>query len=456
MPWLFGGLWSSGSSGVSSQTTGGLAGSDLFAGFARFLGEMWPGTTTSAGASDGSTIIDTELSRYGTETITNSYVILLSGAQAYSIRRVKNYAGGVVTFTHVLPAQVATAVDYMLLPHDPVEMLRALDRARFLAYPELAIIRMDETMTGDGENKELPIPAALRRGPVEVWREELMSPTAGWNALSDSALNASSGNWTASGPTVSIYEKNNWDLLVPKHETNCVKLVGSGSYAQTVANMQSGVTASGAAGRRVTFGAWVYQKATSGTATVKIQHDTATVTSPTHGGAGWQLLEVSATIPSSNTTTLTVSINTGANVTIFAEHAFLIFADKLPQKYSMRLTKRGIWRDGTNAEVLLNVPPDRGYQLRLIGRAPLSALGETFPAAFTNTMEIDTASAELLYAKAARVLLIDEGWSAGRIDEEVPRIAEVEARFKDGAINWGFDQPMETKINGWWNQTRGT
>lgn len=100
---------------------------------------------------------------------------------------------------------------------------------------------------------------------------------------------------------------------------------------------------------------------------------------------------------------------------------------------------------------MLNRAPTRGYQLRLIGRAPLTALGEVVATALTNTMELDEPSAELLYAKAARVLLIDEGWTAGRIEQEVPRIAEVEARYTDLAKSWGMDYPLETKVDGWWN-----
>ena len=423
-------------------------GEELLQGLAETIGNWWSSTTTSAGASDGTTIVDTALQAFGEDELVDGWVrVTNAGSNVYAVRRVTDFLTSTITVAPALPAQMSTAHTYQFFRFDPREMFKALDKARIVAYPQLAILRLNEAITADGENNEYGIPATMRKGPVEVWQEALLSPTAGWNALGDPALTTLSSKWTASGTTATLVTRDDSDLLVPKHESTCVKLAGSGTYTQDVANM--GLTAAQMAGRRLTFGVWVFQRATTGTATVRMTHSSATVSSSTHGGAGWELLTVTATVPSGNSI-FTVDITTGGAVTVFAEHAFLGAMDRLPQRYPQIVPVRGIIRDDTVQTVRLARTPPRGYQLRLVGRDPLTSLGQTASTQGTRSMEVDEFTAQLLFAKAARILFSERGMAAASIKEQFPFIAEAEARFNELAPDWEYDLPHETRLNGWW------
>jgi hypothetical protein len=415
------------------------------------IGDWWSSTTTSAGA-DASTLTDTALQEFEAEFIEDSFIrVTQSGGNQYSVRKVSASVGANATMVPVLAGALGSGDTYEMHRFHPDAKFRALDAARVLAYPQLSIIRFDETVTGDGENAEIVIPSTIRKGPVEVWEEDLLGPTAGWNALTDPQMNTLSSAWTAAGAAASLQTRTDFDFDVPRHETSCVRLAGSGTYSQVVGDMRSGMTAALAAGRRVTFGAWVYQRASSGTATVGITHDSTRVASSTHQGRGWEFLEVTATLPATNATTLTVDITTGGAVTVYAEWSYLALGERIPVKYGTRLSRRGIWRDDTNSEIRLIRPPRRGHQLRLIGHDPLSALGDTRASQGTNTMEVDEFTARLLVAKAARILLLTEGWTAGRIEEAFPFIQEVESEFAELEPDWSYDYPHEMKLEGWWS-----
>lgn len=431
-----------------------LTGDELLRGFSERIGDYWTSAATSAG-SDGTTLTDTALRRFGDDELTGGYVRIVEAGDANvnAIRRVSDASGSGLTFAPGFDNVIGIGDDYEYHKFDPVSKWRALDRARMLCYPQLSILRIDETLTGDGQNTELDIPATMRKGPVIVLEEDPLDPRAGWNALGNPELTSLASTWTASGATASLYGRADYDLLVPKREQNCVKLVGSGTYRQTVGSMR--VTAAQAAGRRVTFGMWVYQRASAGTATVHIVHDTATVTSSTHGGGGWELLTVTATIPSGNATLLTVGVTTGGSVTVFVEHAFMTLGDRLPHRFPTVIGRRGIQRDDSRGRVMLSRRPRQGYQLRLVGRAPLSALGTDIEDQRTNTMEIDEFGAQLLYARAARVLLIERGWTASAIEDAYPFIKEVEAEWDAIEPDWSMDLPYEPKLDGWWNDTNG-
>ena len=64
-----------------------LTGSVLLAGFSRFIEDHWAGTTTSAGAADGTTLVDTSLRRYGEDAWRDFYVRPTGATNAYAIRR---------------------------------------------------------------------------------------------------------------------------------------------------------------------------------------------------------------------------------------------------------------------------------------------------------------------------------------------------------------------------------
>lgn len=428
-----------------------LTGEELLQGFSESIGDWWSSTATSTETDKGQ-LTDTALQAYDEDKFDGAWLrVTQADANQYAVRRLASGPStGLVTWEPDLTEAIASGDSYQLHRFDPREKFKALDLARMLAYPQVSILRLDETVTGDGVNKEILIPSTIRKGPVEVWEEEPLDPAAGWNGLSDTNFNTLSAKWTAGGSaTASLYPRSDFDLLAPMFEQNCVKLVGSGTYTQAVADMRAGVTAAGLAGRRVTFAMKVYQRGTTGTASITIDHSGTDATSSVHQGKGWEVLTVTATIPSSNSV-FNVYLTTGGSVTVLVERAWLIGADRLPLTYPTLLTKRGTVRDDTTQFVRLNRVPRRGYQLRFIGRDPLTSLGQVASTQGTRSMEVDQFSAQLLYAKAARVLLTRRGWSTGQIEETYPFIAETEARFAEMA-DFGYDLPHEMKLSGWWS-----
>jgi hypothetical protein len=428
-----------------------LTGDDLLKGLSVLINDWWESSATAT-QGDATALTDAALAYFGEETLVDGFIRVTQGdTNQNDVRRITSFVDPEAGVSPDFDEIIADNDTYEFHRYDPAKKFRALDIARVMAFPQLGIIRFDETMTGDGMNDELLIPPSMRKGPVEVWEETLLGPVGGWNALSDPQLTSLASTWTASGATASLYARNDMDVVVPRNEQNCVKLVGSGTYTQTVANMRSGMTAALVAGRRVSFAAWVYQRGSTGTATISITHDSATVASTTHQGRGWERLEVSATIPSGNATTFNALITTGGAVTIFAEWAYLVLGDRVPASFDTRLSKRGVWRDDASTEVRLIRPPSRGHQLRLIGRDPLSALGDVAATQGSNTMEVDEFSARLLYAKAARVLLVMEGWSTGDIAAQFPFIQELESEFAELEPDWSYSYPHEMRLEGWWS-----
>ena len=94
--------------------------------------------------------------------------------------------------------------------------------------------------------------------------------------------------------------------------------------------------------------------------------------------------------------------------------------------------------DDTNQHVIFpkdSLPP-RGYQIRLQGKAPLTALGTDLTAQTTNSMEVDAKSATILYARAAELLL---EWGAIVSDDVAAvqqRIVQVQKRAERNQRQW--------------------
>ncbi len=401
-------------------------GQTLLTGFSEFLDDLWQSTTTALGST--TTLEDGAANdHFGREGMVGGFTRIREGAAINEVRRVSGFTGGVATVLNPYSAAIASGIDYEWHKYDPEKKFRALDRARVLAFPQLAVLEIDETLTADGENYELDIPDTMRKGPMQVWAEEPIDPRANWQLIQNGALNTTTG-WTATGVTASVQTRSDFDRLVPRHETSCLKLVGDGTLTQVVANMVQGMTAALAAGRDVAFGCWVYSR-TAGP-TVFITDDVGTSTSDAHLGRGWQFLQVTRNITANNATVLTVGVDTNASITIYVERAYAGFMKRIPVLYPHYVARLGVQRDNTTQRVYLDAGVSRGLQLRLVGRSMLSALGTDPEDQLTNTMEVDELNVDLLYATAARILLVWEGWSTDAV-EGFPKIQAAMARWKE-------------------------
>ena len=375
-----------------------LTGNQLLEGFSRFIADWFSSSTTGAGVSGGTTLVDTVLRRYGEDYLRDWYLrSTIAGTNQYVVRRVTRFAAssGIATVAPGWAAQVAGADTYELHRYDPAEKFSGLDEARLRAYPDLAQIVFNATLTGDGIAREFDVPSAVRTGPVYVFMEEPVSPAPSWNFLTNPRNDSTTG-WTPTNITATTATLGDSNLVVPKYDSICTKLVTAattnGRYRQVVADMSTNVTAANVSGQRVTFGAWVYCR-TASRVTLEILDDDGTAASATHGGGGWELLTVSRNIAPGNATTLAVEVDVSsaaADLDIYLNRSWFYVGDagRIRDIYPAS-TGKILRRDDTTQRIYLDDVPARGRQLLLVGRDSLSALGTTLATQATNTMELD-------------------------------------------------------------------
>lgn len=435
-----------------------LTGDELLVGFSKFLNDYLASETTSAGASDGSTLVDTYLKRFGTDTLHDQFVrITETGSNAYAVRRIDVHDGSTATVLGVFPAQVVSASSYEIHRYDPAQKFRALDAARKEGFPSLSKLVYDDTLTGDGHNTDFPIPSTIRSGPSFAFIEEELAGDQSWNFLT-SPNNDSLTGWTAQECTATLVSRVDSDLLIPKYTENCVKLATAtatnGQFYQNASDMRNGLDAARAAGRKMTYAMWVYCLIPS-RVSLKLQDNVATSTGALHQGRGWELLTVTRTIAPTNTTTITVWVdvsNASGAVTAYLNRGWLMFGDSVPDMFPESRARR-VRRDDTTQRVYFDVdnPPPPNRNIRLIGQGLLSSLGDVAATQATNTMEVDEASADLLYAYAADKLFSWEGMVAENPNEIMDRIAITKAKGAELEKKFRIRLPAAQRLRGPWS-----
>tara|TARA_Y100000996_G_scaffold339385_1_gene276303 strand:- start:540 stop:1628 length:1089 start_codon:yes stop_codon:yes gene_type:complete len=325
---------------------------------------------------------------------------------------------------------------YELHRYDPAIKYQCIDEARYRVIDDLFKIVYDETLTGDGHSNSFDIPSSVRHGPVRVYEETPIGTNNTWNLLNTADLDALT-NWTATNFTATLEADSTSDVTVPKYRDSCTRLYTTGSavatYVQDVANMSS-VTASSAAGRKMTFGVWVYYRGFPSAQSVYasiVSNSSDAIISQMHTGNGWELLIAEGDIEGKNSTTLQVKITAETDsqgTVIFAERAWFYFGDasRITDRYDT-LAGREVRRDDTIQRIYLNFIPNAGNQLRLEGRDYISSLG-TGTAQNTRSTEVDGASAQILYGAAAQILFEREGMSAESMEQLSNRIALADRR----------------------------
>lgn len=411
-------------------------GQNLLVGFSRFINDYQVVETTGAGST--TTFVDTGLAGFANDYFIDWYArITESGHSAlWQIRRVSDFVSstGTGTVPNAFGASTGSSTAMELHKYDPEVKFQCLDEARISAYPALGQVIYNDTRTGDGEHRVFDIPSAIRRGPLVVLEEEPLPTNYAWNFLANPIGDSTTG-WTASSSTHTTVDRVESDKEIPKYDFTCSKVAvattTNGVLNQVVGDMSNGITAALAAGRHMTFAAWVYCR-TASRVTLEIIDDSGSLgSSSAHGGAGWELLTVEADVGETNATTLTVQFdvsNAAGAVTFWWNRAWFYFGtpDRVQDIYSGAHALRHR-RDDTTQKVKLDSIPIRGHQLRMIGRDYLSALGTTASTQVTNTMEVDEFSAQVLYAEAARILFGREQFSTVDFPDLAPRIAKADA-----------------------------
>lgn len=409
------------------------------------LDDWYSSTTTSAGASDGTTLVDTHLKAFGDNRLRGQFARLT--ASSYVVREVSLSAQstGTLTFNEPFAAQVASAAPYELHRYDPVKVFKAIDQCRLEKdVMEAAFhIVLDDTLFGDGHSTVFDIPSTVVQGPHLAFIENPLAADLNWNFLTTPEGDATTG-WTAASLTLGTRARSTNDLVIPKYNLNCQTFAVAGStngtLTQAVAAMTNSATASLAKGRKMTFAMDVYCL-TSGRVTLKLTDDSTTTTGTAHQGRGWERIYVEKTISSTNATTLTATLDVSSDtaaVAGFAERRWLYFGGKervIDSAFDMS-TPALTRVDDTQKHIIFASPPLAGYQIRLQGKAPLSALGTTLTTQVTNTMEVDERTEKIVACAAAELLLEWDAVDNDELQRVSQRIAVVRGRLPRVVKEW--------------------
>lgn len=431
-------------------------GEQMLTALSEMVNDYFASTTTSAGNSTGTTLIDTALKNHGDDRLAGRFVRLATAPFATSRATANVQSSGVLTVGAAFSAQVNTSVAYQLHRYEPSKKFRALDDARLLCMESVYKVILDDTITGDGKSMVFDLPSSVEQGPHIAYFEHPQAPDVEWNFITDPHLDSTSA-WTSSNVTASLFEVDPSDLVLPKFtDRDCTKLVVAGAtaatYRQVVGSMRNDVTATKAAGRRMTFAAWVYCLAAS-RVTLSILTDAGTLATGTaHQGKGWELIYVEGDVAGNNATTLTVSLNvsnSAAPITAYAQRAWFYYGSKervTDNIFQMEHPVRAR-ADDTTKQIFFDEVPGRGVQVRIQGKAPVSALGTDATTQSTNTMEVDEKSAKILVAKAAELMLIGNAIISDSQDAVRERIAAVLANEPEYKRQWAHKSPTPRMKN---------
>lgn len=407
-------------------------GAELLTGLGEFLDDDHSSTTTAAGNAGGTTLTDSSQSDFGERAMVDGWILITSGTNDGEIRRVtENDGNDSITVAPAFTAQVATSVTYEFHRWNPSAKLKALDRARFAGFPHISTVVEDATAIGDNYQRRFSFAGTLKAGPYTCWQERELGTSHTWNVLKNPEGTSLTG-WalTGAGATASIYQGGDFDRVIPKYTTTCTRITvpdSTGVFYSQSSGTFNNLTAASAAGRKLTFGMWVYSRAAS-RVHLRLADDDGNTEGTTHQGRGWEYLEVSHELNHHvNDVTLDaiLVVTSGDAFTLFWNHAWLVLGE-VPDMYPWQLTPIHVQRDGSQQVVYLDEAPIRGLQLKLIGRGHLSALNESL----TATMEVDDGMAETLYAYAAQVMFSDTSLSSEDSAELASKIQTVLGRLR--------------------------
>lgn len=426
-------------------------GNQVLTDLSRFIGDLdFPQGLTTTGAGGTTSLVDSALGRFGNDYINDWYIRItedVNGNQ-YLNRRVSDFVASTTTATHdAFPGTTASGTTYELHRISPDEKFSAIDEARLTVFPSLGTLVYHDGLTADGRTRTFDIPSSIRRGPIDVFVEEPVEVEAEWNFLASPRGDSTTG-YTATGTTATTRTKTEGDLIVPALEDTCTILTTAASQAATynlaIASAENDLTASLAADRPMTYARKVYCTEAS-KVRLGITDDGGATYGSYHAGNGWELLTVEDTVAGNNATTLTavLDIASTANPSVIAvERGWWYFgtAERVTESWAP-VVKQDVRRDNTTQQFTLAFIPQRGHQLRLVGRGLLSALGTTQTTQGTATMEVDEAESELLCAEAAKILLKRRILSGAAFEKIAPQIATAEQTLKDLRSKWEQKSP---------------
>jgi len=367
------------------------------------IGDYWSGTTTSAGAAGGTTVVDTALMAKANDWISDdAHDMITSGTYDGEERKISsldNSTGAMTVLAH--GGQIASAVTYRVHRlFTASEKRRALIYAARQVYPELHKVIRDESIVSHNW---------LKDGSFEVW-------------TSSSALT----NWTTATSTIA---QTTTSLYFKHGATSCKISTAAGSIAQGISNWDD---LKRLAGHTVTFTVQGYCD-TASCLRLSIYDGTTTTYSDYHDGdSAWTEdnapLEVQATIDENPTEITFKILHAVAAGTSYVDDARVIGPDN-PRIYigNLGLAQNtphqvliehsnysnkepwtlihGIKYDTKNGYMYLPNAVARDYRLRILGIGYLDYLASGVSStAWTATIDIDSPQLDVLVVQAALYL----------------------------------------------------
>lgn len=350
----------------------------------------YSGTTTSNGAADGTTLIDTGIPRYDTSRPVNKWVYITSAGGTNDAsgqsRRISSVSSSTVTLVTGFTVRIDTSVTYEILPYDPLDMHNALQYAgRVINADSPLFLAPDETLVVDNL--------------VSNWDFETFSGGAfgSWSSINSPTLTQNTSYFT--------------------HGSNSANIAGTAAVRGIEQNL---LTAAGGFGRidqavgKALHVRGALRATDASNVRLRVTFDGSTYTSGNYhsGDDDWEghtIHAIDVAIPAS-LSEMTVSVEKETAVAVQAD-VVVAWIDPI-NRYTVPTSfihPSPLWvsqqvdatkPNGDYAPLTLERPAVPGRILRLEGFGRL-----TVPTTDSGTVELDETRSELLIALAASFLL---------------------------------------------------
>ena len=355
--------------------------------------------TTTAVATTQVIDLSLEGEGYHLDNSLNGKWVWLSTATNASVERIiEAYTGstGAITVRGInLVTEAAAGTAFEIYDFAPTDIHNALNWAMNHEYKYIWNSAEDTTLTTHHNQTHYSVPAGIQ-DIDEIWLEKELNYDFDENILKDyggfedwAVSTKPDGTDAATGMTLTKAVES--DDQPVKYGDYAVKAVVTASTAAshyfttvtTPANFDSVKT---------TFSMWVYCT-TASRVSIEIKDNTgSTASTLTHGGTGWERMEVTRnTCVSPTSLQAGITCTSGTSITIYYDNAIWTRTDKPVSNRWYKLHKWDVYEDGIRFGYAL--PEDMA--LRLVGRKPLTAY-----AAETGTTEIGEPQTQILYASA--------------------------------------------------------
>ena len=371
------------------------------------IGDYQSLTTTSAGNSAGTSVVDTGLRNLpgaaDDDAFEGFYILVTSGANTGESRRIKSYIANtntLVTQESFSGGAVDTTVTYELHQYDPLQKHQAINRAIEELYPFLYLPIRDESVVVDDR---------LTNADFETFS----SGFTGWTEVGS--------------PTVTA------DTTYVIHGSQSAKMVGdSGAVGQLT--QAPSININELSNKSVTFKCWVWCAAAD-TARIRLDWDGSDIeNSDYHKGQNeWELLDVVASVPTSATQVKAI-IEVAASGTAYFDASWLTAGPV--HKYTIPstilngphyLTQQGDEHDPSGEYYPIKGNPTAGRRLRFEGMGMLSR-----PSSDAGETEVGAPHTNIVTAYAAMYFFRTQANS--NAVEESQRFTDMASTFSRDAV----------------------